>query len=235
MVVLLCLVMLHCVVFPAGRTLALAASRSARGRSAEPGVERPDPLGIGACGRPLAPLQSNMGMYVCMYVFMYVRTHACINSCTHVCVFPARCRGPALEAIRLRVLRKAAQDQPLGIMHIDVTRAYFHATASRDICVKLPIEDQQEGEELLCGNFKKAMCGRREAAENWQNNVRRRRARSGSTSARFHNATSTTRVEARAGRCTETRSCSKARTSSSRRLPAHGGEAQHQGSSRGTK
>lgn len=57
----------------------------------------------------------------------------------------------------------------MNIMHIDVTRAFFCTSASRDIYVKLPAEDQAEGDEQLCGKLKKTMYGARDAAQNWQN------------------------------------------------------------------
>lgn len=53
-------------------------------------------------------------------------------------------------------------------MHMDVARANFYAGASRDIYVKLPAEDQHEGDEYMCGKLKKTMYGRRDTAQNWQ-------------------------------------------------------------------
>lgn len=47
---------------------------------------------------------------------------------------------------------------------IDVRRAYFHARARRALFVKLPDEDDTEG---MCGSLHKAMCGTRDAAQNW--------------------------------------------------------------------
>lgn len=35
-------------------------------------------------------------------------------------------------------------------MHVGVTRAYFYANAIREIYVRLPVEDQHEGEECTC-------------------------------------------------------------------------------------
>lgn len=66
------------------------------------------------------------------------------------------------------LLCRAAQDPTLNVMHVDVTRAYFYADASREISVKLPAEDQQDGDEQMCGRLKKAMYGTRDVAQNWQ-------------------------------------------------------------------
>ena len=48
---------------------------------------------------------------------------------------------------------------------MDVRRAYSHAKARRDVCVKLPEEDSEEG---MCGRLLKAMYGTRDAAQNWE-------------------------------------------------------------------
>jgi len=54
------------------------------------------------------------------------------------------------------------------ILKIDlygVRRAYFHARARREVYVKLPAEDFEEG---MCGRLNKAMYGTRDAAQNWE-------------------------------------------------------------------
>jgi len=48
---------------------------------------------------------------------------------------------------------------------IDVRRAYFHARARRLVYVKLPDEDNEEGN---CGKLITAMYGTRDAAQNWE-------------------------------------------------------------------
>ena len=48
---------------------------------------------------------------------------------------------------------------------IDVRRAYFHAEAMRDVFVKLPNEDYEEGK---CGKLLKAMYGTRDAGMIWE-------------------------------------------------------------------
>jgi hypothetical protein len=47
----------------------------------------------------------------------------------------------------------------------DVVRAYFHAKARRKVYVDLPAEDFEEG---VRGRLRKAMCGARDAAQNWE-------------------------------------------------------------------
>lgn len=53
-------------------------------------------------------------------------------------------------------------------MHADTMRASCYAAACRDIHVKLPPEDQEPGEEHLCGKLVQVMYGTRDAAQSWQ-------------------------------------------------------------------
>ena len=48
---------------------------------------------------------------------------------------------------------------------IDVRRAYFHARARRDVYIKLPDADYEEG---MCGKLNISMYGMCSAATNWQ-------------------------------------------------------------------
>ena len=48
---------------------------------------------------------------------------------------------------------------------IDIRRAYFHSNARREVYVKLPPEDHEEG---MCGHLVKSMYGTRDAAQNWE-------------------------------------------------------------------
>ena len=81
---------------------------------------------------------------------------------------------PPLEAIK--VLLSLAVTEGVGfhpgnrkggmkLDFIDVRRAYFHATARRELYVRLPEED---GEPGMCGLLHKAMYGTRDAAQNWE-------------------------------------------------------------------
>ena len=78
---------------------------------------------------------------------------------------------PPLEA--KKILMSLATTQGIGfgsgphlkLDFIDVSRAYFHAAARRDVYVKLPQEDQEPG---MVGKLLKAMYGTRDAAQNWE-------------------------------------------------------------------
>ena len=48
---------------------------------------------------------------------------------------------------------------------IDIRRAYFHAKSKRDVYIKLPSEDAEEG---MCGKLDKSMYGTRDASQNWE-------------------------------------------------------------------
>ena len=61
--------------------------------------------------------------------------------------------------------RKGGKDKGMKLDFIDVRRAYFHARARREVYVKLPAEDSEEG---MCGKLNKAMYGTRDAAQNWE-------------------------------------------------------------------
>ena len=52
-------------------------------------------------------------------------------------------------------------------MHIDVSRAYFHAKAKRPVLLRLPVEDRV-GTDAGKGLMKKSMYGTREVASNWE-------------------------------------------------------------------
>ena len=73
---------------------------------------------------------------------------------------------PPLEALKLvlSVLASTRRQKYWKLDSIDIKRAYFHAKAKRDIYVRLPAEDHQDG---MCGKLVKAMYGTRDAASNW--------------------------------------------------------------------
>ena len=50
----------------------------------------------------------------------------------------------------------------------DVSRAFFHANATRDVYVQLLDEEKAEGEEGMCSKLNISMYGTRDAAQNWQ-------------------------------------------------------------------
>ena len=49
----------------------------------------------------------------------------------------------------------------------DISRAFFHARAERDVYVQLAPEDTGPGEERMCGKLRYSMYGTRDAAQNW--------------------------------------------------------------------
>ena len=53
-------------------------------------------------------------------------------------------------------------------MHVDVSRAYFHAKAQRPVLVKLPTEDCSGKDKGKIGLLKKSMYATRDAASNWE-------------------------------------------------------------------
>ena len=83
---------------------------------------------------------------------------------------------PPLEALRL-LISQAATVAPTGsgerrvIMINDVARAFFEAPATRAVCVRLPPEAAQA--EDMVGVLQLSLYGTRDAAANFQNEVRR--------------------------------------------------------------
>ena len=75
---------------------------------------------------------------------------------------------PPLEALKLILSMIASIDKKEIFMINDVTRAFSHARATRQVFVQLPDEDRTAGEENLCGRLNYSMYGTRDAAQNWQ-------------------------------------------------------------------
>ena len=82
-----------------------------------------------------------------------------------------------LEALHSILLSAAKHRLSLGIMHIDVSRAYFHAKAQRPLLVRLPAEDQRNNDAGELDFLKKNMYDTLDAASNWacglQNHLKR--------------------------------------------------------------
>ena len=73
---------------------------------------------------------------------------------------------PPSECLRLMLsLLASGRSKGVTLMYADVSRAYFYAKARRDVYIKLPAEDSEEG---MCGKLDKAMYGTRDAAQNWE-------------------------------------------------------------------
>ena len=75
---------------------------------------------------------------------------------------------PPLESLKLILSMTATANHGEVVMVNDISRAFFHARAKREVYVQLPKEDQKEGEEGLRGRLKYSMYGTRDAAQNWQ-------------------------------------------------------------------
>ena len=75
---------------------------------------------------------------------------------------------PPLEALRPIISIAANHKQTFSIMHIDVSRAYFHARAQKLVLVRLPVEDRIGADAGKIGLLKKSMYGTRDAASNWE-------------------------------------------------------------------
>jgi hypothetical protein len=76
---------------------------------------------------------------------------------------------PPLEALKLLLsFAASSQGENRCIMHDDVSRAYFHAPAVRDVFVEIIDEDREAGDEAKCGWLNVSMYGTRDAASNWE-------------------------------------------------------------------
>ena len=53
------------------------------------------------------------------------------------------------------------------MMSIDVKRAYFYAPARRPVYIEIPIEDYEDGDEMMVGKLNLSLYGTRDAAQNW--------------------------------------------------------------------
>ena len=81
---------------------------------------------------------------------------------------------PPLEAIELLFslavtegigYQKGNKKKGKNLDFIDIRRAYYHAPARREVYVKLPPGDEEEG---MCGLLIKSLPGTRDAAQNWE-------------------------------------------------------------------
>ena len=75
---------------------------------------------------------------------------------------------PPLEALKAIMSIAANHKGTFSIMHIDVSRAYFHAKAQRPVLIRRPAEDRMGTDEGKVGLMKKSMYGTRDAASNWE-------------------------------------------------------------------
>ena len=76
---------------------------------------------------------------------------------------------PPLEGLKLVLSMTASGNKGEVVMINDVSRAFFHAKARRDVYVKIAEEDRENGDEYRCGKLNFSMYGTRDAAQNWAN------------------------------------------------------------------
>ena len=73
-----------------------------------------------------------------------------------------------LEGFKARISIAASPKQTFSIMLIDVSRAYFHATAQRFVLVRLPAEDRTGADAVEIGWLNWSMYGTWDTASNWE-------------------------------------------------------------------
>ena len=74
---------------------------------------------------------------------------------------------PPLEALKTILSMTATANKGEIVMVDDISRAYFHARAERDVYVQFPEEDKGKGDERLRGKLQHSMHGTRDVAKNW--------------------------------------------------------------------
>ena len=74
---------------------------------------------------------------------------------------------PPLETLKMILSMVATQNKREILMIDDMSRAFFHAKAKRDVYVDLPAEDTGLGDEGKCAKLEYSMYGTRDAAINW--------------------------------------------------------------------
>ena len=76
---------------------------------------------------------------------------------------------PPLEALKILLSITASNKKGEVVMVNDVSRAFFHAKARRDVYVQIADEDEQPGDEHMCGELNYSRHGTRDVAQNWAN------------------------------------------------------------------
>ena len=72
---------------------------------------------------------------------------------------------PPLEALNLVFSFTASGNKGEVIMVNDISRAFFHAPAKRKVYVQPPSEDQEKGQEGICGRLSFSLYRNRDAAQ----------------------------------------------------------------------
>ena len=76
-----------------------------------------------------------------------------------------------MEALRAITSIEANHKETFSIMHIDVSRAYFHAKAQKLVLIRLPVENRMGADGGKIGLLQKSMYGTRDAASNWERDL----------------------------------------------------------------
>ena len=79
-----------------------------------------------------------------------------------------RAGTPPLEALKATISIAANHKDTFSVMHIDVSRAYFHEKVRRLVLVRLPVEDSMGADAGNLSLLNKGMYGTRDAASNWE-------------------------------------------------------------------
>ena len=74
---------------------------------------------------------------------------------------------PPLEALKIISAMVTICNEGGIVMTNDISHAFFHAKAKREVFVQLPTEDVTPEEKGMCGKFNYSMYGTRAAAQNW--------------------------------------------------------------------
>ena len=100
---------------------------------------------------------------------------------------------PPLEAFRYLIHEAATirVTEPMGskvLMINDVSRAFFEAPATRNICVEIPKEDLTDADRRhdKVGRLRMSLYGTRDAAMNWQEEVAREMIKAGFRRGRYN-------------------------------------------------
>ena len=73
-----------------------------------------------------------------------------------------------LEALKAKISIAANHKETFSVMHIDVSRAHFHAKAQCFVLIRLPVEDRMGSDAGKVGLMKKNMYGMRNVVRNWE-------------------------------------------------------------------
>ena len=79
---------------------------------------------------------------------------------------------PPLEAMKFQISvcargQNRSQNRRLRMMTIDVRRACFYAPAQCEVCIEIPVEDREAGDEGMVGKLNLSLYGTHDAALNW--------------------------------------------------------------------